>query len=680
MNANCTFILLTCCLYAEEDNDTTEVCVELALELMEDRLTELALSLTSATLCIPKSWLGSGKEPRREEAADADVAELQELLSSANLMWRSHLLATAHRPSSTSSLPLPGPSPLEQGMLKDNLVHSTGELRLCFNLNAQLHTTLDTSESLPSQLQEDNAIDGELPPNLSRDRRSNDDDDEPGPPGQQCRAGMHRGLAWPLTPRNMLARVTCSQNPAQQATRLCCGAEKVGYTDDNGKLCKQSQYGRWMTANLTACTSPAVAQLLATVANISSPAGHVTAAATTLGATNANASAAAASFGTDDLRTIHAIVTSAVANITSTWPSASTMPASAVSNLSFVLAYYSLKPQRMLRAVQANTSILSLARLSDRQTNMALALAAQSSTSETLNFTAGLGFQSIARRVNRTASPSVHLSIGPAMTASLSLGSVNQSRCPGSMCTVAVSATDTAALFVSETVSAVASSVLGVKVLDPSAPPTADMPLATPDSTTPLITLQLGLRCDDDCLLALDTLLASVLGVNEIDVGSNTSISFLNNGTVAVSYSLLSCNDFSGECIEQPRRLHAGQLACAWWDFDISDWSTTGCTLLSGQSSGGAPSTNSSGSNATVTCQCTHLTNFAVLVSLESPESSSTASGTAAGALSALTLLGCSLSIVCLSCIVAVLLVVSRTKVSRMHHFILLQLCLALLA
>ena len=46
-----------------------------------------------------------------------------------------------------------------------------------------------------------------------------------------------------------------------------------------------------------------------------------------------------------------------------------------------------------------------------------------------------------------------------------------------------------------------------------------------------------------------------------------------------------------------------GSEVCVFWDFSRNDWNSEGCTI-----------TEAVGPNGIVTCQCNHLTNFAVLV------------------------------------------------------------------
>ena len=46
---------------------------------------------------------------------------------------------------------------------------------------------------------------------------------------------------------------------------------------------------------------------------------------------------------------------------------------------------------------------------------------------------------------------------------------------------------------------------------------------------------------------------------------------------------------------------------CVSWDFTLRDWTTEGCTTIFGE-------------DGVVTCNCNHLTNFAVLVVMPSLE------------------------------------------------------------
>ena len=46
-----------------------------------------------------------------------------------------------------------------------------------------------------------------------------------------------------------------------------------------------------------------------------------------------------------------------------------------------------------------------------------------------------------------------------------------------------------------------------------------------------------------------------------------------------------------------------GSEVCVFWDFSRNDWNREGCTIA-----------EAVGADGIVTCQCNHLTNFAVLV------------------------------------------------------------------
>ncbi|XP_065193618.1 cadherin EGF LAG seven-pass G-type receptor 2-like [Sycon ciliatum] len=58
--------------------------------------------------------------------------------------------------------------------------------------------------------------------------------------------------------------------------------------------------------------------------------------------------------------------------------------------------------------------------------------------------------------------------------------------------------------------------------------------------------------------------------------------------------------------------------SCVFWNFSLNDWSSEGCTLVS-QSSGNVDSDDA---QSTLTCECTHLTHFAILMDF-SPDKTS---------------------------------------------------------
>ncbi|XP_065196873.1 adhesion G-protein coupled receptor G2-like [Sycon ciliatum] len=101
---------------------------------------------------------------------------------------------------------------------------------------------------------------------------------------------------------------------------------------------------------------------------------------------------------------------------------------------------------------------------------------------------------------------------------------------------------------------------------------------------------------------------------------------------------------------------------CVYWNYERGGWSTDGCYLARKVMNG---------ASITVQCKCTHLTNFAVLMSRD-------AISTPNKALSIITYMGCALSAIALSA--AMVTIASfRTMRARRHNRIVFLLCTDLL-
>ena len=72
----------------------------------------------------------------------------------------------------------------------------------------------------------------------------------------------------------------------------------------------------------------------------------------------------------------------------------------------------------------------------------------------------------------------------------------------------------------------------------------------------------------------------------------------VNEGKVRLV--MLGMQDVVNDC-DNIQFIAPGSERCVSWDFDLQDWTPQGCTTSVGQ-------------NGTVTCHCSHFTNFAILV------------------------------------------------------------------
>ena len=151
-------------------------------------------------------------------------------------------------------------------------------------------------------------------------------------------------------------------------------------------------------------------------------------------------------------------------------------------------------------------------------------------------------------------------------------------------------------------------------------------------------------------------------------------------------------------------------LTCVWWNFNTSQWDARGCTT---NISGGLASSNATPTTPTppsspsiiastvqadgsvsmvgVECTCTHLTNCAVLVSLQAPGDDDDDGGSGAGSsdmlggsavqvsLSLVSTVGCCISIVCMAALVLTIVWLRRHKFINVHHHILTHLCICLI-
>ncbi|XP_065197361.1 latrophilin-like protein LAT-2 [Sycon ciliatum] len=141
----------------------------------------------------------------------------------------------------------------------------------------------------------------------------------------------------------------------------------------------------------------------------------------------------------------------------------------------------------------------------------------------------------------------------------------------------------------------------------------------------------------------------------------------VNIGNIVSGDDLQQPANFTFKLVEEEARVVVN-TTCVFWDFQSGSWSTEGCRLLT-------PDENNQDKRAY--CQCTHLSNFAVLVSRnvvnqQGPESK------AQRALSIVTYIGCALSIASLIAAMSTI-ACFRSIRNRRHHRIVFCLSTSLL-
>ena len=144
---------------------------------------------------------------------------------------------------------------------------------------------------------------------------------------------------------------------------------------------------------------------------------------------------------------------------------------------------------------------------------------------------------------------------------------------------------------------------------------------------------------------------------NEIFVHYSTQVGsgcLSPNSTLLVGLKVLGEN--GEQYIEALRPLRA---SCSWWNPNAGGsntnnggWSEEGCRLVSMEQSG------------KFTCSCSHLTNFAVLVYIDGNHNQAPSTSVEGRVLSALTIAGCALSVVCLTLVILTRLILARSSLT----------------
>jgi hypothetical protein len=141
------------------------------------------------------------------------------------------------------------------------------------------------------------------------------------------------------------------------------------------------------------------------------------------------------------------------------------------------------------------------------------------------------------------------------------------------------------------------------------------------------VTLQLDASASPASMSSLRQTLAGLAGVSEDKIG-DVELVHGGDGEVFVQYLA-----FGSQSDQPVVFLQDVSLVCGWWDRRTAAWSSEGCTLAAVHDAG-------------VVCNCSHLTNFAVLVNVRN--NAPAKSSVEGKLLSIVTTIGCAIAILAL--------------------------------
>ncbi|XP_054157506.1 uncharacterized protein LOC128955854 [Oppia nitens] len=159
---------------------------------------------------------------------------------------------------------------------------------------------------------------------------------------------------------------------------------------------------------------------------------------------------------------------------------------------------------------------------------------------------------------------------------------------------------------------------------------------------------------------------ALIQGLEDNLIGDQTNQQQINTPILAFSLNpSLNNHQLYGKYVsislKHNNRLYLGDdIKCVFWDFNHQKWSQDGCRHVISLSS-----------REQTVCKCDHLTNFAVLMDTSGRETDSLTKNV-------LTLLFCSLSVICL--ILTIVIIIRKDLLLKLRkHLIVLNLCVCLL-
>jgi hypothetical protein len=407
-----------------------------------------------------------------------------------------------------------------------------------------------------------------------------------------CPADTQSGLSWSRAAAGALVTRACPAGSTGTVRRVCCGPVRAGFVDVSRRACYLSEYGSWMLADVSDCESAGLTALLLTTPGLLSP---------LLGGSLALA-----------LQGILSLLVGVlgVADITNTDTLVQRLllvPSSLVSaDLSSLLTSVSAVVASQINLLGA-ADTLSAPRgppwplVTDTIANLALALFAATSptglapgvwTPLFSSVSPWLAVLVFAARPTSVVDFVWTSTIGLLNTPfNVSVPAANFRACGSAVCRIAVAAYPSSTAFV-PTLPTV-TPVLSVRL---NASET--ITLAAP------ITFSLGLACLGACLEYTRGLVSASTAINVSLIGGSPMLHTRqgNSTHIFANYTVTNTTTNTNTSYTMLSFI-ALMPVCVWWDFDTRNWSATGCALVTV----GLPS-------GTVTCRCTHLTNFGVLM------------------------------------------------------------------
>lgn len=479
-----------------------------------------------------------------------------------------------------------------------------------------------------------------------------------------CPSTQQSGISWPATLQSRSAVTTCPAGSLGQARRLCCGLGLHYAQDPTGELCLRRGFGTWMAPDYSTCTNPLLAATINTLTLLLGAGGLVSSLAARLAEAVLPLTGLLGCTDLSLLCTFTAQLLGVSASNRSSYspstppppPPPGTLVPGALNDIVATLSAILASPQAVLAGAVAQISAQVVTLLVERMQDL-LSLSVATNIDPGLWTTQSYSYPLLYAAGFASRSPQNFSWL------SASQGSVD-------VTPAGVSVAIPAAAFGGGGTSLAIYNDATIFILNSTLQPAASAVMSIRLSSTgggPLpanISVGLGLACAPACLRSLRRAIAAATGAMLDDIEGISLGLRDRTGGLSISYTLLSSTSRRRDTTQAQE--FAGQAVCAWWDYTEGNWNTSGCSL-------------SLAANNTIHCTCSHLTNFAVLVAADSSVQTQ-ASTTAGQALSVLTMIGCVLSIVGLLLLVGTLVALRHEKFITIHHYILVNLALALAA